>query len=109
MGTANVLASELNGCEPEFAAPAFDAVSANHRDANNLLYTPVLTCSHCKGTTFASRDGQTGRRYRCTSCDRRADTAMCSCSHHYGAHAAGGCMGVQDDGFLCECNLRGGR
>jgi hypothetical protein len=74
-----------------------------------LIYTPVLTCLHCKGTTFAIRDGQFGRRYRCTSCDRRADTAMCSCSHHYGAHAAGGCMGVQDDGFLCECNLRGSR
>ena len=74
-----------------------------------ILYTPVLTCGHCKGTTFAMRDGQTGRRYRCTSCEKRADTAMCSCSHHYGAHAAGGCMGVLDGGSLCECNLRGGR
>jgi len=86
-----------------------------------LIYTPVLTCGHlkgqghgidsvkCGGTSFRVADGPTGRRLRCTSCNARADSAVCSCSHGYGAHAAGGCMGVLDGGSLCECNLRGGR
>ena len=75
----------------------------------NVVYTPVLTCSHCDGTSFHMADGPTGRRLRCATCNHRADAAMCSCGNGYGAHGAGGCMGLTEDGEPCPCQFRGGR
>jgi hypothetical protein len=77
---------------------------------------PVLTCRHigvngliCGGTTFRTFAGPTGNKYRCVVCAARADAAMCSCGHGYGAHNAYGCHGFMESGEDCECSLRGGR